>query len=459
MFKKVLIANRGEIALRIIRACREMGVESVVVHSTADASSMAVRLADESVCIGPPQAKDSYLNIPAILTAAALTGADAIHPAYGFLSENADFARMVEEHGFTFIGPSPELISKMGDKVMAKQTVQKLGLPVVPGSKSGVWSVDEGLEVSEEMGFPILIKASSGGGGKGMQVVRKAKDFKEAYNTARSEAKANFGDDTVYIEKYLEQPRHIEIQIFGDSHGNALHLGERDCSIQRRHQKLLEECPSPILSEEERKYIGNLAADTVRGLGYEGAGTIEFLYEEGKFYFMEMNTRIQVEHPVTEMVTGIDLIAEQIRVAAGEPLTVCNKSGLKLRGHAIEIRVNAEDPESFIPSPGTITQYHAPGGLGVRFDSAIYAGYSIPPYYDSMIGKLIVHGRDRNECIKRLKRAIRETVIEGVKTTLPLQDWILSQDAFVSGDYTIHWLEQVLAEKKAKKNDDPQKAA
>jgi len=446
MFKKVLIANRGEIALRIIRACREMGIETVVVHSTADASSMAVRLADESVCIGPPQARDSYLNIPAILTAAALTGADAIHPAYGFLSENAQFVRMVEEHGFTFIGPTAELIENMGDKVVAKQTVQELGLPVVPGSEGAVESAEDGLRASEEMGFPVLIKAASGGGGKGMQVVRESGEFVEAYNTARSEAKANFGDDTVYIEKYLEKPRHIEIQIFGDSHGNALHLGERDCSIQRRHQKLLEECPSPILSEEERKFIGELAADTVRKLKYEGAGTIEFLYEDGKFYFMEMNTRIQVEHPVTEMVTGIDLIAEQIRVAAGEPLTVCNKVGLKLRGHAIEIRVNAEDPETFIPSPGTITQYHAPGGLGVRFDSAIYGGYSIPPYYDSMIGKLIVHGRDRRECIERLKRAIRETVIEGVKTTLPLQEWILNQPEFISGEYTIHWLENKLAE-------------
>ena len=447
MFKKVLIANRGEIALRIIRACCEMGIETVVVHSTADASSMSVRLADESVCIGPPQARDSYLNIPAILTAAALTGADAIHPGYGFLSENAQFVRMVEEHGFTFIGPSPELIEKMGDKIVAKKTVQELGLPVVPGSEGSVENVEEGLRISEEMGFPVLIKAANGGGGKGMQVVLEASQFAEAFNTARSEAKANFGDDTVYIEKFLEKPRHIEIQIFGDSHGNALHLGERDCSIQRRHQKLLEECPSPVLNEKERKYIGELAAETVRGLGYEGAGTIEFLYQDGEFYFMEMNARIQVEHPVTEMVTGIDLVAEQIRVAAGEPLSVCNKIGLKLRGHAIEIRVNAEDPETFIPSPGTITQYHAPGGLGVRFDSAIYGGYAIPPYYDSMIGKLIVHGRDRRECIERLKRAIRETVIEGVKTTLPLQGWILEQPEFISGDYTIHWLEQKLAKK------------
>ena len=445
MFKKVLIANRGEIALRIIRACREMGIQTVVVHSTADASSMPVRLADESVCIGPPAGKDSYLNIPSILSAAALTGASAIHPGYGFLSENAQFARMVEEHNFTFIGPSADLIDRMGDKVTAKQTVQALGLPVVPGSEGGVDSAEEGLQISKDMGFPVLIKAASGGGGKGMQVVRAAEEFTEAFNTARSEAKANFGDDTVYIEKYLEKPRHIEIQVFGDKHGNGIHLGERDCSIQRRHQKLVEEGPSPILSEEEREQIGKLAADTVKGLGYVGAGTIEFLYEDGNFYFMEMNTRIQVEHPVTEMITGIDLIAEQIRVAAGEKLTV-RKHGFRFRGHAIEIRINAEDPDTFVPSPGKITQFHAPGGLGVRFDSAIYGGYSIPPYYDSMIGKLIVHGRNREECIKRLLRAIRETVIEGVKTTLPLHEWILKQPEFTSGDYTIHWLEKKLAE-------------
>ncbi len=446
MFKKVLIANRGEIALRIIRACREMGIESVVVHSTADASSMAVRLADESVCIGPPAGKDSYLNIPAILTAAAVTGADAIHPGYGFLSENAQFARMVEEHGFTFIGPSPELIEKMGDKVMAKQTVQELGLPVVPGSEGGVESAEEGLKLSIDMGFPVIVKAASGGGGKGMQVVTAAEDFIEAYDTARKEAKANFGDDTVYIEKYLANPRHIEIQVFGDSHGNGIHLGERDCSIQRRHQKLVEEGPSPALTEDQRAEIGALAASTVKKLGFLGAGTIEFLYEDGKFYFMEMNTRIQVEHPVTEMITGIDLIAEQLRVAAGEPLTIC-KDGFRFRGHAIEIRINAEDPDTFMPSPGTITQFHAPGGLGVRFDSAIYSGYSIPPYYDSMIGKLIVHGRNRDECIKRLLRAIRETVVEGVKTTLPLHEWILNQPKFISGEYTIKWLEEILAEK------------
>ncbi|MCB1784401.1 MAG: acetyl-CoA carboxylase biotin carboxylase subunit [Alphaproteobacteria bacterium] len=448
MFKKVLIANRGEIALRIIRACREMGIRTVAVHSTADASAMAVRLADESVCIGPPAGRDSYLNIPSILTAAALTGADAIHPGYGFLSENAQFARMVEEHGITFIGPSAELIEKMGDKVTAKQTVQALGLPVVPGSEGGVASGEEGKAIAIDMGFPVLIKAASGGGGKGMQVVRAADEFVEKYNTARSEAKANFGDDTVYIEKYLEAPRHIEIQVFGDTHGNAVHLGERDCSIQRRHQKLVEEGPSPVLSDEEREKIGSLAAETVRKLGYTGAGTIEFLYENGEFYFMEMNTRIQVEHPVTEMITGVDLIAEQLRVAAGEKLSIVNKGDFRFRGHAIEIRINAEDPDNFIPSPGTIAQFHAPGGLGVRFDSAIYGGYTIPPYYDSMIGKLIVHGRTREECIRRLQRAIRETVVTGIKTTLPLHQWILDQPEFKSGDYTIHWLEKKLAEKR-----------
>jgi acetyl-CoA carboxylase biotin carboxylase subunit len=446
MFKKILIANRGEIALRIIRACREMGIQSVAVHSTADASAMAVRLADESVCIGPPAAKDSYLNIPSILSAAAVTGADAIHPGYGFLSENEQFARMVEEHGFVFIGPKPEHIASMGDKVMAKQTVQALGLPVVPGSDGAVESAEDAIKFGREAGYPVLIKAASGGGGRGMKVVRKESEMKEQYSTARSEAKANFGDDTVYIEKYLEKPRHIEIQIFGDTHGNAIHLGERDCSIQRRHQKLLEESPSPALTEEERDAIGTLAAETVRKMGYRGAGTIEFLYEDGQFFFMEMNTRIQVEHPVTEMITGIDLIAEQIRVAAGEPLTL-NKDKIRFRGHAIEVRINAEDPDTFMPSPGTIKQFHAPGGLGVRFDSAIYAGYSIPPFYDSMIGKLIVHGRNREEAIRRLRRSIVETVVEGVKTTLPLHYWITEQPEFIEGSYNIHWLEKKLKER------------
>lgn len=446
MFKKILIANRGEIALRIIRACREMGIATVAVHSTADANSMAVRLADESVCIGPPASRDSYLNIPAILSAAALTGADAIHPGYGFLSENAQFARMVEEHGFAFIGPAPEHIETMGDKVTAKQTVRALGLPVVPGSDGGVSDPAEGLKIAGEMGFPVIIKAASGGGGKGMQVVRGAEEFAESFSRARTEAKANFGDDTVYIEKFLENPRHIEIQVFGDMHGNAVHLGERDCSIQRRHQKLVEEGPSPVLSDELRDKIGTQAAETIRRMGYRGAGTIEFLYEDGEVYFMEMNTRIQVEHPVTEMITGIDLIAEQIRVAAGENLSV-QTGRMRFRGHAIEIRINAEDPDTFVPSPGKIVQFHAPGGLGVRFDSAIYTGYSIPPHYDSMIGKLIVHGRTRDECIRRLRRAIRETIVAGIKTTLPLHDWILQQPEFISGEYTIHWLEKKLKER------------
>ena len=446
MFKKILIANRGEIALRVIRACRELGIESVAVHSTADANSMAVRLADESVCIGPAKSHDSYLNIPSILSAASLTGADAIHPGYGFLSENAQFARMVEEHGFAFIGPTPEHIEQMGDKVMAKQTVIKLGLPVVPGSDGGVEDADQGLKIAKEMGFPVIVKAASGGGGKGMQVVREAGEFKELFLRARSEAKANFGDDTVYIEKFLSNPRHIEIQIFGDGKGNAIHLGERDCSIQRRHQKLIEEAPSPVLSEELRNEIGLSSAKAVAEMNYRGAGTIEYLYEDGKFYFMEMNTRIQVEHPVTEMITGIDLIAEQIRIAAGQPLSM-TQDEVKLNGHAIEIRINAEDPDTFMPSPGTIEQFHAPGGLGVRFDSAIYSGYTIPPYYDSMIGKLIVHSKSREKCLLRLRRAIRETVIHGVKTTLPLHYWISEQEDFINGEFTIHWLEKKLADK------------
>lgn len=453
MFKKILIANRGEIALRIIRACREMGIESVAVHSTADASSMAVRLADESVCIGPPQSKDSYLNIQSILSAASLTGADAIHPGYGFLSENAQFARMVEEHGFTYIGPKPEHIETMGDKVAAKKTVKALGLPVVPGSEGAVENVQQGTKIAVDMGFPIIIKAASGGGGRGMKVVREESEFAEAFSMARSEAELNFGDSTVYIEKYLEKPRHIEIQVFGDMHGNAIHLGERDCSIQRRHQKVIEEAPSPVLKPEERDFIGKLAVDTIRRMGYIGAGTIEFLFEDGEFYFMEMNTRIQVEHPVTEFITGIDLIAEQIKIADGQELTL-KKDNIKFRGHAIEIRINAEDPETFMPCPGDITQFHAPGGLGVRFDSHIYSGYKIPPYYDSMIGKLIVHGHDRAECINRLKRAINETVIDGVKTTLPLQMWIAEQEEFVSGNYNIHWLEKKLAEKAAEESED-----
>ncbi len=452
MFKKVLIANRGEIALRIHRACKEMGIQTVVVHSTADATAMAVRLADESVCIGPPASKDSYLNIPAIISAATLTGADAIHPGYGFLSENAQFARIIEEHGFTFIGPKPEHIDLMGDKVSAKQTAQRLGLPVIPGSPGAVETAEEGEKMAIEMGFPVIIKAASGGGGRGMKVVREAKDFSEQYRTARTEAKANFGDDTVYVEKYLEKPRHIEVQIFGDKHGNAVHLGERDCSTQRRHQKVVEEAPSPALSEEQRQEIGQLTAKMIKDMGYIGAGTIEFLWEKGQFYFMEMNTRIQVEHPVTEMITGVDLIAEQIRVAAGEPLTI--PENIRFRGHAMEVRINAEDPSTFIPSPGVITQFHAAGGLGVRFDSAVYNGYRIPPNYDSMVGKLIVHGRTREECITRLRRAIQETVVDGIKTTLPLHLWILQQEEFLSGEYNIHWLEKKLAAKAEAENKE-----
>lgn len=446
MFKKVLIANRGEIALRIHRACREMGINSVAVHSVADANAMAVRLADESVCIGGNASKDSYLNIASIISAATVTGADAIHPGYGFLSENAQFARMVEEHGFTFIGPKPEHIETMGDKVQAKKTAQELGLPVIPGSDGAVESVEDGLAFCKEAGLPVLIKAASGGGGKGMKAVHNIEDFEEAYKTARSEAKANFGDDTVYIEKLLANPRHIEIQVFGDTHGNAIHLGERDCSIQRRHQKVVEEGPSPVLTEELRNEIGSLVAKAIAKMGYRGAGTIEFLYENEKFYFMEMNTRIQVEHPVTEMITGIDLIAEQIRVAAGEELSIQTEN-IKLRGHAIELRINAENPDTFLPSPGKINQFHAPGGLGVRLDSAIYQGYSIPPYYDSMVGKLIVHGRDRTECLHRLKRAIEETIIEGIETTLPLHLWIIQNEDFINGNYNIHWLEKQLADR------------
>ena len=449
MFKKVLIANRGEIALRIHRACKELGIKSVAVHSTADANSMAVRLADESVCIGPPPSKESYLNIPSIISAATVTGADAIHPGYGFLSENSKFINAVEEHGFTMIGPKAEHVDMMGDKAVAKETMKKLGVPVVPGSEGVLESFEEAKVTAEEIEYPVIIKAVSGGGGRGMKVVYEPSGLEEAYRTARREAEVNFGDDRVYMEKFLTTPRHIEIQVFGDKHGNAIHLGERDCSIQRRHQKVVEEGPSPVLTTEERHFIGSLAADAIRNMGYVGAGTIEFLYEKGKFYFMEMNTRIQVEHPVTEMITGIDLIAEQIKVAAGEPLSI-NKDRIHFRGHAIEVRINAENPETFMPSPGKIERFHAPGGLGVRMDSAIYQGYSIPPHYDSMVGKLIVHGRNREECIRRLKRAIEETVIEGIETTLPLHHWIIQEDEFISGEYNIHWLEKKLKERSEK---------
>jgi acetyl-CoA carboxylase, biotin carboxylase subunit len=444
VFEKVLIANRGEIALRIHRACREMGIHTVAVHSTADADAMHVRLADESVCIGPPPSRDSYLNIPAILSAAAVTGADAIHPGIGFMSENANFAEMVEEHGFTFIGPTPEHIRIMGDKVTAKTTVKNLGLPTVPGSAGAVTTVEEAQKVASDIGYPVLIKAAAGGGGKGMKVARDAASLAEAYQLARGEARAAFGNDEVYMEKYLEKPRHIEVQLLGDTHGNAVHFGERDCSIQRRHQKVIEEAPSPGLNADERKQIGELAADVIRKLGYRGVGTIEFLYENGKFYFIEMNTRLQIEHTITEMITGIDLVREQIRVAAGQPLGYTQKD-VVFYGHSIECRINAENPETFAPSPGKITDYHPPGGLDVRVDSALYAGYKVPPHYDSMIAKLIVHGTNRNECLLRLRRSLEEFVIGGIDTTLALHRKLIAEPDFINGDYDIHWLEKYLS--------------
>ena len=443
MFEKVLIANRGEIALRIHRACREMGIRTVAVHSTADADAMHVRLADESVCIGPPPARDSYLNIPAILTAAAITGADAIHPGIGFMSENAAFAEMVEQHGFAFIGPTPEHIRSMGDKVTAKKTVMDLGMPTVPGSDGALKDIDDARKTAEKIGYPVLIKAAAGGGGKGMKVAMDAAGIDEAYNLARSEAKAAFGNDEVYMEKYLQKPRHIEVQLLGDTYGNAVHFGERDCSIQRRHQKVIEEAHSPGLNASEREEIGLLAADVIRKMGYRGVGTIEFLYENGKFYFIEMNTRLQIEHTISEMITGIDLVREQIRVAAGLPLSY-KQNEITFSGHAIECRINAEDPETFMPSPGKIAGYHPPGGMDVRVDSALYDGYSVPPHYDSMIAKLIVRGSNRNECLLRLRRALEEFVIGGIKTTLPLHRRLISQPDFINGDYDIHWLESFL---------------
>ena len=446
MFEKVLIANRGEIALRIHRACREMGIHTVAVHSTADADAMHVRLADESVCIGPPPSKDSYLNIPAILTAAAITGADAIHPGIGFMSENANFAEMVEQHGFVFIGPTPEHIRMMGDKVTAKKTVKALGLPTVPGSDGAVTTIEEAQKVAKDTGYPVLIKAAAGGGGKGMKVAHNAEGLAEAYNLARGEARAAFGNDEVYMEKYLEKPRHIEVQLLGDTHGNAVHFGERDCSIQRRHQKVIEEAPSPGLNASEREKIGALAADVIRKLGYRGVGTIEFLYENGEFYFIEMNTRLQIEHTISEMITDIDLVREQIRVAAGLPLSY-TQSDIVFSGHAIECRINAENPDTFTPSPGKIVGYHPPGGLDVRVDSALYDGYRVPPHYDSMIAKLIVHGANRNECLLRLRRALEEFVIGGIDTTLPLHRRLITQPDFINGDYDIHWLEKFLEKK------------
>jgi acetyl-CoA carboxylase biotin carboxylase subunit len=446
MFDKVLIANRGEIALRVLRACKELGIATVAVHSTADSEAMHVKLADESVCIGPPPARESYLNIPSLLAACEITGADAVHPGYGFLSENARFAEILAEHGIGFIGPKAEHIRIMGDKIEAKRTAKRLGIPVVPGSEGGVTSDEEALRIGKEIGFPLLVKAAAGGGGRGMKVARDEASLSEALSSARSEAKAAFGDDAVYLERYLEKPRHIEIQIFGDGKGNAVHLGERDCSLQRRHQKVFEESPSPALNREMRMQIGEVCANAMRELQYSGAGTIEFLYENGEFFFIEMNTRIQVEHPVTEMITGIDLVSEQIRIASGAPLSI-KQEDVQFNGHAIECRVNAEDPLTFAPSPGNIKYYFAPGGLGVRVDSAVYGGYRIPPTYDSLIGKLIVHGKTRNECMMRLKRALDEFVVDGVKTTLPLFRTLVRNADIQNGEYDIHWLERFLAEK------------
>jgi acetyl-CoA carboxylase, biotin carboxylase subunit len=444
MFDKILIANRGEIALRVLRACKELGIPTVAVHSTADADAMHVRFADESVCIGPPAAKDSYLNVPAILSACEITGADAVHPGYGFLSENARFAEILADHGVLFIGPKAEHIRLMGDKIEAKRTATKLGIPVVPGSEGGVGSDQEATRIADGIGYPVLIKAAAGGGGRGMKVARSASELSLALSTARAEAKAAFGDDVVYIEKYLERPRHIEIQVLGDGKGHAIHLGERDCSLQRRHQKVWEEGPSPALNAGARDMIGETVAKAMREIGYLGVGTVEFLYEDGKFYFIEMNTRIQVEHPVTEMITDIDLIFEQIRVAAGSELAI-RQSDVKFHGHAIECRINAENPVSFRPSPGKILHYHAPGGLGVRIDSAVYQGYTIPPYYDSLVGKLIVHGKTRTECLMRLKRALDEVVVDGIETTLPLFRALVRENDIIDGNYHIHWLEQFLA--------------
>ncbi len=441
MFDKILIANRGEIALRIIRACKEMGIATVAVHSEADASGMWVRLADESVCIGPAPAAKSYLNIPSILAACEITGAQAVHPGYGFLSENARFAEIVGAHGVTFIGPKPEHIRVMGDKISAKATVKAAGIPVVPGSDGGVATVDEAFEAAKAIGYPVLIKAAAGGGGRGMKVAQSEDDLAEAVQTASTEAAAAFGDGTVYMERYLQTPRHIELQVIADSFGNVVHLGERDCSLQRRHQKVLEEAPSPAIDAQARAKIGKVVVDAIRAIGYLGVGTIEFLYENGEFFFIEMNTRLQVEHPVTEAITGVDLVREQIRIAAGLPLSF-TQDDIQFEGWSIECRINAENPRTFTPSPGTVTDFHAPGGLGVRLDSAIYAGYRIPPYYDSLIGKLIVHGRDRAEAVCRMRRCLNEMVVGGVETTIPLFQDLLAQPDIQAGDYHIHWLEQ-----------------
>jgi acetyl-CoA carboxylase biotin carboxylase subunit len=447
-FDKILIANRGEIALRVIRAAREMGIETVAVHSEADASAMHVHLADHSVCIGPASAAKSYLNIPSIIAAAEITGAQAIHPGYGFLSENARFAEIVGAHGLTFIGPKPEHIRMMGDKITAKQAAKDSGIPVVPGSDGGVETVEEAMAAAENIGFPVLIKAAAGGGGRGMKVAKTREDLAEAVLSAQTEAQAAFGDGTVYMERYLQKPRHIEIQVIADSHGNVVHLGERDCSLQRRHQKVLEEAPSPVIDAAARDKIGMIVVNAIKKIGYLGVGTIEFLYEDGEFFFIEMNTRLQVEHPVTEYVTGVDLVREQIRIAEGYPLSF-TQADIELQGHSIEVRINAENARTFAPSPGAVTDFHAPGGLGVRMDSALYNGYSVPPYYDSLIGKLIVHGRDRPEALARLKRALGETVVTGIDTTIPLFLDLLNEKDIQSGDYNIHWLENWIKSQEA----------
>ncbi len=444
MFDKILIANRGEIALRILRACKELGISTVAVHSTADADAMHVRLSDESVCIGPPPSKDSYLNIPALLAACEITGADAVHPGYGFLSENARFAEILAEHNLHFIGPKPEHIRLMGDKIEAKKTAKRLGIPVVPGSDGAVGADDDAMAIAKDIGFPVLVKAAAGGGGRGMKIARTPEDLALALSTAATEARAAFGDASVYLEKYLEKPRHIEIQVLGDGRGGAIHLGERDCSLQRRHQKVWEEGPSPVIDAAARKRIGQTVATAMQAMKYLGVGTVEFLYEDGEFYFIEMNTRIQVEHPVTEMITDFDLVLEQIRIAAGADLPA-TQNDISIIGHAIECRINAENPQTFRPSPGRISQYHPPGGLGVRIDSAVYQGYTIPPYYDSLVGKLIVHGKTRSECLMRLRRALDEMVVEGIETTLPLFRALVREPAIIDGDYHIHWLEQYLS--------------
>jgi acetyl-CoA carboxylase biotin carboxylase subunit len=444
MFDKILIANRGEIALRVHRACKEMGIATVAVHSQADTTAMHVRLADESVCIGPAPAAKSYLNIPSIIAACEITGANAVHPGYGFLSENARFAEIVAAHGLTFIGPRPEHIRIMGDKISAKKAVKAAGIPVVPGSEGSLTTEAEALKAAETIGFPVLIKAAAGGGGRGMKVARSREEVAEAYATARAEARAAFGDDQVYMERYLAGPRHIEVQVIADAYGAVCHLGERDCSLQRRHQKLMEEAPSPAIGPEARARIGQIVVEAIRAIGYLGVGTVEFLYEDGEFYFIEMNTRLQVEHPVTEAITGIDLVREQIRVAAGEPLAF-TQADVTFEGHAIECRINAENPRTFVPSPGLVTDFHPPGGLGVRLDSALYAGYSIPPYYDSLAAKLVVHGRDRPECLARLRRSLGEMVVAGVETSIPLFQDLLNEPAIIEGRYDIHWLERWIA--------------